>query len=472
MAAPIEELRVPGLEGVAKVEKVSPEESRISFSSAGGKLNRDLVVYYRLAQNLPGRIEVTPFRDDPSKPGSFMMVLTPSDDVGPIVGGADYTFILDRSGSMQGKLPTLVKGVRDAIGQLKSQDRFRVVVFNDSAQVLTSGFEPATPDGVQRALDSIDRITAAGGTNMYEGVRVGLSGLEADRVQSVILVTDGVTNTGVIDPAEFEKLLQGTDVRIFGFLLGNSANWPLMQLICDESGGFYAAVSNADDIVGQLLLAKAKITSEALHDLDIKISGGDVSELTEGVRKKLYRGEQVVVFGRYGKATPMNVTMKARISGVEKVYTTTFSLPENEVGHPEIERLWAMNRIEDIERAIARGVHDKAEGGSQIVALGTEYQLVTDETSMVVLNDAGFARHGIDRKNQARVFREETAQSARSASPVYQPRVDTQQPAFVGNPSYHIARGGGGGGGAIPAPLALIVAVIIVGLRRRQGRSE
>ncbi|MEZ5364030.1 MAG: hypothetical protein R2748_17245 [Bryobacterales bacterium] len=47
-------------------------------------------------------------------------------------------------------------------------------------------------------------------------------------------------------------------MRVFGFLMGNSANWPLMRTIADSSGGFYTSVSNADDIVGQILLAKDK----------------------------------------------------------------------------------------------------------------------------------------------------------------------------------------------------------------------
>lgn len=469
MAFPIEEVRVPGLEGISKVEKISAEETRVSFSSTGGALNHDVVVYYRLAQNLPGRIEVTPFRSDPNKPGSFMMVLTPSDDVGAIKSEADYTFVLDTSGSMQGKLQTLAKGVRQAIGQLKAQDRFRLISFSDSARALTHGFEAVTPDAVQKALSIVDQLVAAGSTNMYDGVRMALDGLDADRVNSVVLVTDGVTNTGVIDPASFEKLLQRTDVRIFGFLLGNSANWPLMRMVCDVSGGFYAAVSNSDDIAGQLMLAKAKITSEALHDVDLKIDGGGVSEVTEGVRKKLYRGEQVVIFGRYSTPGEAKVTMRARISGEEKVYTTTFKLPDNDVAHPEIERLWALNKIEDIESAMARGKQSSAEGKSAISSLGVEYQLVTDETSMVVLRDEAFTKRGIERRNRARVNLEENAQVARAAYPVYQPRVDTQQPAFSNLPSFHIA----GGGGAIPAPFAVAVVGGVLGLaRRRRGPRQ
>ena len=44
-------------------------------------LNRDFVFYYRLQEGLPGRVEVIPFRDDKSEPGSFMMVITAGVDL-------------------------------------------------------------------------------------------------------------------------------------------------------------------------------------------------------------------------------------------------------------------------------------------------------------------------------------------------------------------------------------------------------
>src|SRR6185436_2833655 len=101
-------------------------------------------------------------------------------------------------------------------------------------------------------------------------------------------------------PAEFHKLLKTVDVRLFSFLMGNSANWPLMRTIADATGGFYAGVSNDDDIVGQLMLAKSKITHEALHHAAFKFGNGiRVYDTTGDNPQKIYRGQQLVLFGRY-----------------------------------------------------------------------------------------------------------------------------------------------------------------------------
>ena len=89
----------------------------------------------------------------------------------------------------------------------------------------------------------------------------------------ILEVTDGVTNTGVVDPKKFHELTKKYDVRVFTFVMGNSANWPLMRLVGDASGGFAKGVSNDDDIIGEILLAKGKILHESLHHAELTISG-------------------------------------------------------------------------------------------------------------------------------------------------------------------------------------------------------
>ena len=51
-----------------------------------------------------------------------------------------------------------------------------------------------------------------------------------------------------------------------------------------------------------------------------------------------------------------------------------------------------------------------AEMKERVAELGVKYQLVTDETSMLVLDDEGFAENGVERLNQARTDTEHAAQ--------------------------------------------------------------
>jgi len=306
----------------------------------------------------------------------------------------------------------------------------------------------------------VQQLRAESGTNVYAGLKSGLDAVEADRATSILLVTDGVANEGIVDPKEFHKLLQQYDVRVFGFLMGNNENWPLMRLIAETSGGFYAPVSNDDDIIGQILLAKSKITGEALHDAKLEIRGVKISDATDEVIGKIYRGQQLVIFGRYAKGGPANVTLRAKLTGKDETYTTTFDFPEVSTQHPELERMWALDRIEQAVMKETVGLLPPEESESAIRNLGVQYQLVTDYTSMVVLADDVFERRGIARNNQQRIAVERAAQAQRTTLGPQNNQVDPSQPMFRGRSS------GLRGGGAIDPILALLALLTVLVIAR------
>jgi Ca-activated chloride channel family protein len=443
-AYPVQDVRAPGFEAAAVIDKLTEGHIKLDMQLTDMSLNRDFIFYYRLQDNLPGRVEVIPFRNDPAEPGSFMMVITPGEDLKPLTNGADYCFVLDLSGSMQSKLQMLKKGVVKALEKLKPGDRFRFVTFSSSAKELTRDWIPVSDEALNRARELLDPVTSGGSTNLYAGLTLGLKRLDDDRAANIILVTDAVTNTGVVNPQEFHQLLQKVDVRVFGFLLGNSANWPLMQTIAETSGGFYDTISNADDIMGKILLAGSKIKYEALLNAEVKISGVQVFDLTDDIFKKVYRGQQLVVFGKYQNGGDARVTLKANLTGEDKTYTTDFKFPDLATDNPELERLWALATIEKIEAQESIGRMPPAESEGAIKDLGLSYQIVTDYTSMVVLSDSAFADRGIERHNQTRIAREQQARAARLPQSVKTHRVDEKKPAFKFKaPSL------GGGGGAI-----------------------
>ncbi len=470
-AWPVSEVRAPGFEADSRAEQLGEGHFVWTAQRTQARLDRDLVFYYRLAEGLPGRVEMLAYRADEAQPGTFMMILTPGLDLKALAAGSDYIFVLDTSGSMQGgKIQALARGISSAIGQLDPADRFRVITFATAAAELTRGWVPATPEGVQSVIRQIESLRADGSTNLYDGIGLALNHLDDDRVTSVVMVTDAVTNTGVVDPAQFHALMKQFDVRVFGFLIGNSANWPLMQTICDASGGFYGRVSTSDDLLGQIILAKGKITNECLHDARLSIQGVRTSDTTGDVFGKVYRGQQLVVFGRYENAGEAAVTLHAALSGEDRTYKTAFAFPAVDVDHPEIERLWALARIDDMQTKTSAGLLSPGESEQVITTLGVDYQIVTDYTSMVVLSDQAFADRGIDRRNQQRVALERQAQAQRAARPIQAVRVDSSQPMFS-HPSPDVGGGGGGGGGAID-PVTAAIAAALGGLALASARRR
>ena len=90
-AALVGDIRVPGLETVALTQKFTDGRYKVILDRPGAKLDRDFVFYYRLADHLPGRVEVIPYRAAKDRPGTFMLIVTPGIDLKPLAHGADYS---------------------------------------------------------------------------------------------------------------------------------------------------------------------------------------------------------------------------------------------------------------------------------------------------------------------------------------------------------------------------------------------
>ncbi|MEW8025233.1 MAG: VIT and VWA domain-containing protein [Candidatus Thiodiazotropha sp.] len=443
----------------------SEQESTQAPSAVVHKLDRDIVVYWRHQQGLPGSVDMLTHKEPGKERGTFMLTLTPGDDLTSINEGRDWVFVLDLSGSMKGKYQSLVEGVRKGLANLSDRDRFRIVLFNNHARELTSGYIQATADNARSFLSKLENTGPSGSTNLYAGLERGIKGLDSDRSSAIILVTDGVANVGITEKKDFLKLLERYDVRLFSFVMGNSANRPLLEGMTKISNGFSINVSNSDDIVGQLLLATDKLTHEALHDIDVKIRGVKVKDLTPSRIDSLYRGRQLILFGHYWGDGVADVTISGKVSGQPAEYSSRFEFPGQSTRNPEIERLWAFATIEDLQNQIDY-LGEDPDSRQAIIDVAKEFSLVTDYTSMVVLREEQFQHYGVERRNQVRVAKEQAARQQRSTAPIVDNRVDKQQPMYS-TPRAYPSSGSSGGGAFGPWLLLLLVPLWKASQRRR-----
>ena len=273
-------------------------------------------------------------------------------------------------------------------------------------------------------------------------------------------MTDGVANLGRTEKSDFLTLLDNKDVRLFSFVMGNSANRPLLESMAKVSNGFAMNVSNSDDIAGKLLEATSRLTHEALHDVEVMFSGVRVNDLTPQRIGSLYRGQQLIVFGHYWGHGEATVTLDGKVSGQIMDYATRFEFPETATLHPEIERLWGFATIKDLQNQLDYFGED-ADIEQAIVDVAMENSLVTDYTSMIVLPEERYQELGINRLNKRRIAKEQLARQERALQGVRDNRVDHQQPMYS-NPRAGHANGGGALG---PWMLLLLIPLLLQHLK-------
>jgi len=188
-------------------------------------------------------------------------------------------------------------------------------------------------------------------------------------------------------------------------------------------------------------------------------------DMVGNLGKKIYRGQQVVMFGHYQQAGKVKLDLAASLSGQDKTYSTEFNLPEVATANPELERLWALAKVEDVQKLSMLGVIPEEKAQKAVQDLGVKYQIVTEETSMVVLKDDAFASRGITRQNQQRIAVEQQAQSVAAQQAPQNYRVDNSQPTF-NRPAHSLSRGGGGA--ANPLMLLVLGLLAMFSFKRRR----
>jgi len=153
-------------------------------------------------------------------------------------------FVVDTSGSMrQGeRLETVKKALRLLVGELDEGDTIGIVAFDSTARVI---LEPSSASERDSILSSIDSLHPNQSTNVDAGLQLGYEMASKEFRQTasnrVILLSDGVANTGVTDQAgilanvrtEREK---GIYLTTIGVGMGNH-NDALLEQLADKGNG-------------------------------------------------------------------------------------------------------------------------------------------------------------------------------------------------------------------------------------------
>lgn len=167
---------------------------------------------------------------------------------------AHITLVVDTSGSMD--IRERLGLVRSTLAllalELRDTDTVSVVTYSDTSSVLL----PPTPAAeAERIVDVIDQLVPQGSTNMEAGLRGGYeqarSAFDPEAINTVVLASDGVANTGLTgtDPlSEFvrEQGVDGIRLVTVGYGMGNY-NDDLMEQLADRGDGFYSYVDTYEE---------------------------------------------------------------------------------------------------------------------------------------------------------------------------------------------------------------------------------
>jgi Ca-activated chloride channel family protein len=319
----------------------------------------------------------------------------------------DYVFVLDVSGSMEdeGKLKQSQKSLASFIRALGPDDRFEVMAFNNQPHPLFGHLQAAGDETKTKAVDFLESQPARGGTILapamkaaYKYAAGGEGSAKATRPLNVVLMSDGLTESG--ETSTLVKLIKERPEasRVFCIGVGNDVNRALLEEIANDSGGLAAF--------------RRKLLRPVATDLQIDFAGAEVYDVEPRKLPNLYYGMPVRMYGRYRKGGSATVNVSASVAGKPLTQKLTVELPREDDANPEIERMWAWNRIDRLEKEADASGNGRQAVIPEIVRLGEGYSIATEYTSFLVLeNDGEYQRWKIDRKNALRVARDQAGEA-------------------------------------------------------------
>jgi Ca-activated chloride channel family protein len=238
----------------------------------------------------------------------------------------NVAIVLDKSGSMQGdKIAKAKEAAIAAIGRLGSDDIVAVVAYDSAVQVIVPATKMSDKESVIRRIRQIE---AGGSTALFAGVSKGAEELrkflDKNRVNRVILLSDGLANVGPQSPRELGALgaallKEGISVSTMG--LGLDYNEDLMTKLASNSGGNHVFIQQADNLVRVFNHEFNDVLSVVAQEVAVEI------RLADGVRPV-----RVLNFDAEINGQQVIVQMNQVYSGQEKYLLLEVEVPATRAG--------------------------------------------------------------------------------------------------------------------------------------------
>jgi Ca-activated chloride channel family protein len=294
----------------------------------------------------------------------------------------EVVFVIDNSGSMGGTSIVQAKAsLSYALGRLQSGDRFNVIRFDDTMDVLFPASVPADAEHLGRAKSFVDALQARGGTEMVPAMRAALADTagDANTVRQVVFLTDGAIGN---EQQLFDTItaMRGRS-RVFMVGIGSAPNTFLMTRAAELGRGSFTHIGSVEQVEERMRGLFAKLENPAVTGLSAKFSDAR-ADLTPLAIPDLYRGEPLVLAARLDKIAG-SVEIKGRIG--DRPWVVTLPLAGAAEGKG-LSKLWARRMITDAEVARTLRKITPADADSAILRLALDHQLVTRLTSLIAVD--------------------------------------------------------------------------------------
>ncbi|MFA5793739.1 MAG: VIT and VWA domain-containing protein [Candidatus Brocadiia bacterium] len=384
----------------------------LSFEQTKMKPDKDFILYYTLSDKQFG-VNLVSYKK-PDNDGFFMMLLAPKYALTESeIAKKDVLFVLDTSGSMadSNKIEQAKNAINFCINSLKESDRFNLITFSTEVRPFKPSIQEVTKTIKDEALNWVKSIDARGGTNIDEALQSALSMVDPkdSRPFIVVFMTDGLPTVG---EQNIETILKNvasknkSNVRIFTFGVGYDVNTHLLDKLAEINRGTREYITPEENIEVKVSSFYDKIAYPVLADVKLDVSGIEIYDRYPKVLSDLFRGTQLVIFGRYKSSGNKLITLSGVVNGEPRKFEYESTFTNQNISTDFIPRLWATTKIGYLlDEVRLRG--ESKEVKEDIIKIAMEYGILTPYTSYLVMEDTKTAGAPMTPlRNSPRIFTE------------------------------------------------------------------
>ncbi|MCK4853065.1 MAG: VWA domain-containing protein [Bacteroidales bacterium] len=377
----------------------SGTEANIFYSAFEQKADQDYYIQYSLSQEELGLYSYSTYLPDSLIPdtygnGFFMFVAEPDPSENQKVIDKVFTLIIDRSGSMSGDKIVQARNAAKFITQnLNLGDKFNIIDFASDIKSFRGGHVDFTGENESAALAYIDNLIATGSTNISGafGEAIPQFSAASDNTANIIIFfTDGQQTAGITDTDQLiayvdELVVQNeAKISIFTFGIGASTNERLLTTLAANHNGLADFLGN-DELEEKITEFYLLIRNPVLINTSVIADPDLLSEIYPSKLPNLYKGQQMILAGRYDDPSPFELTLSGEAFGDPVFYAYEPVLSDSLISqYAFIPKIWAKQKIAQLltEYYQLNPSTSKADSiKSVIIDISLDYRVISPFTS-------------------------------------------------------------------------------------------
>lgn len=294
--------------------------------------------------------------------------------------------LVDCSGSMNGdSIQAARSALQGILNSLGERDRFSLSRFGDTVEHRSKALWKCAPASLAAARRWAQQLEAdLGGTEMNEAILSTLALPGADS-SAVLLITDGEIQAidTVVATARQSKH------RFFVVGIGASVAEGLLRRLAEETGGSCEFVAPGELVEPAIVRLYQRMRTPLVTHARVEWPQGCRMHAASDLPKTLFDGDDVTVFARLhaqsADALTQSVKLFGRVAGVSGEVCLAEIRPEFIADEANTlarlaanQRYWQLKRsLQDVPAMLKK----------QLPALAEKYQLVTDDTSFILVKE-------------------------------------------------------------------------------------